>query len=93
MLQQRAREVKIEPPGKGRAGAVLMLVPGRIASSPRTQVADLAIKERLAAIYQSDQVSTRHEHWAIVKSMMRGPFIPEMFNSWKPSNRGCIDIG
>jgi putative tryptophan/tyrosine transport system substrate-binding protein len=30
-----------------------MVVPGRIASSHRTEIADLAIKSRLAAIYQN----------------------------------------
>jgi ABC-type uncharacterized transport system substrate-binding protein len=36
---------------KGRADAVLMLLPGRVASSQRTQIPELAVKSRLPAIY------------------------------------------
>ena len=42
---------------KGRADAVLMLLPGRIASSQRTQIAELAVKNRLPVIY------TRQSGW------------------------------
>src|SRR5262249_93207 len=38
---------------KGRADAVLMLLPGRVASSQRTQIPELAVKSRLPAIYES----------------------------------------
>ena len=36
---------------EGRADAVLMLLPGRVASSQRTQIPELAVKSRLPAIY------------------------------------------
>src|SRR5262245_17016419 len=36
---------------EGRADAVLMLLPGRVSSSQRTQIPELAVKSRLPAIY------------------------------------------
>ena len=38
---------------KGRADAVLMLLPGRVATSQRPQVVELAVKNRLPAIYNT----------------------------------------
>jgi putative ABC transport system substrate-binding protein len=38
---------------KGRADAVLTLLPGRVASSQRTQIAEFAVKNRLPVIYNS----------------------------------------
>src|SRR5215813_822555 len=38
---------------KGRADAVLMLLPGRVASSQRTQIPELAVKSQLPAIYDA----------------------------------------
>src|SRR5262249_62415227 len=38
---------------KGRADAVLMLLPGRVASSQRTQIPELAVKSQLPAIYNA----------------------------------------
>jgi putative ABC transport system substrate-binding protein len=38
---------------KGRADAVLMLLPGRVASSQRTQIAEFAVKNRLPVIYST----------------------------------------
>ena len=38
---------------KGRADAVLMLLPGRVATSQRSQVVELAVKNRLPAIYNT----------------------------------------
>jgi putative ABC transport system substrate-binding protein len=40
---------------KGRAEAVLMMLPGRVASSQRTQIAELAVKSRLPAIYDRSE--------------------------------------
>jgi putative tryptophan/tyrosine transport system substrate-binding protein len=40
---------------KGRADAVLMLLPARVASSQRTQMAELAVKSRLPAIYDRSE--------------------------------------
>ncbi len=44
-------ETAFRAAGKGRAAAVLMLVPPRVASSKRKEIAELAVKNRLAAIY------------------------------------------
>jgi putative ABC transport system substrate-binding protein len=42
---------------RARADAVLMMVPGRVAISRRKEIADLAVKSRLPAIYpQSEYV-------------------------------------
>src|SRR5262249_48256304 len=38
---------------EGRADAVLMLLPGRVSSSQRTQIPELAVKNRLPAIYHN----------------------------------------
>jgi ABC-type uncharacterized transport system substrate-binding protein len=38
---------------KGRADAVLWLVPGRVGASHRTQIVDLAVKSRLPVIYSA----------------------------------------
>jgi len=38
---------------EGRADAVLMLLPGRVASSQRTQIPELAVKSQLPAIYNA----------------------------------------
>src|SRR5262249_22127232 len=38
---------------KGRADAVLTLLPGRVASSQREQIAEFAVKNRLPVIYNS----------------------------------------
>ena len=40
---------------KGRADAVLILLPARVASSQRTQIAELAVKSRLPAIYDRSE--------------------------------------
>jgi putative ABC transport system substrate-binding protein len=40
---------------KGRAEAVLMMLPGRVASSQRTQIAEFAVKSRLPAIYDRSE--------------------------------------
>jgi putative ABC transport system substrate-binding protein len=40
---------------KGRAGAVLMLLPARVASSQRTEIAELAVKNRLPAMYDRSE--------------------------------------
>jgi putative tryptophan/tyrosine transport system substrate-binding protein len=40
---------------KGRAEAVLMLLAGRVASSERTQITELALKSRLPAIYDRSE--------------------------------------
>jgi putative tryptophan/tyrosine transport system substrate-binding protein len=44
-------EAAFRAASKGRAGAVLMMVPGRIANSLREEMVDLAVKSRLPAIY------------------------------------------
>jgi putative ABC transport system substrate-binding protein len=44
-------ETAFRAAGKGRAAAVLMLVPPRVASSKRKEIAELAVKSRLPAIY------------------------------------------
>ena len=44
-------ETAFRAAGKGRAAAVLMLVPPRVASSKRKEIAELAVKNRLPAIY------------------------------------------
>ena len=44
-------ETAFRAAGKGRADAVLMLVPPRVASSKRKEIVDLAVKIRLPAIY------------------------------------------
>ena len=50
-------ETAFRAAGKGRADAVLMIVPGRVAIRRRREIADLAVKSRLPAIYpQSEYV-------------------------------------
>ena len=44
-------EAAFRAASKGRAGAVLMMVPGRVANSLREEMVDLAVKSRLPAIY------------------------------------------
>jgi ABC-type uncharacterized transport system substrate-binding protein len=44
-------ETAFRAAGKGRVAVVLMLVPPRVASSKRKEIAELAVKNRLPAIY------------------------------------------
>jgi putative ABC transport system substrate-binding protein len=44
-------ETAFRAASKGRADAVLMLVPGTIVGARRTEIAELAVKSRLPAIY------------------------------------------
>ena len=53
VLSPKDIETAFRAAGKGRADAVLMMVAGGIANSLRTQIADLAVKSRLPAIYNS----------------------------------------
>jgi len=48
-------ETAFRAASKGRADAVLMMVAGGIANSLRTQIADLAVKSRLPAIYDRSE--------------------------------------
>jgi putative ABC transport system substrate-binding protein len=48
-------ESAFQAAGKGRANAVLMLVPPRIASPKRKEIVDLAVKVRLPAIYYAPE--------------------------------------
>ena len=54
VLAPKDIETAFRAASKGRADAVLMLVPGRVASSKRKEIADLAVKSRLPAIYLSE---------------------------------------
>ena len=51
VLSLKDIETAFRAAGKGRADAVLMLVAGGVAGDHRTQIADLAVKSRLPAIY------------------------------------------
>ena len=51
VLSSKDIETAFRAASKGRADAVLMLLPGRVASSQRTEFAELAVKNRLPAIY------------------------------------------
>ena len=51
VLDPKDIETAFRAASKGRAEAVLMMVPGGIAGAHRTQIADLAVKSRLAVIY------------------------------------------
>jgi len=51
VLSPKDIETAFRAAGKGRADAVLMLVAGAIANPHRTQIAELAVKSRLPAIY------------------------------------------
>ncbi|MGH7773431.1 MAG: ABC transporter substrate-binding protein [Candidatus Binatia bacterium] len=48
-------ETAFRAASKGRADAVLMMVAGGIANSQRTQIAELAVKSRLPAIYDRSE--------------------------------------
>jgi putative tryptophan/tyrosine transport system substrate-binding protein len=54
VLAPKDIETAFRAASKGRAEAVLMLVAGRVASSKRQEIADLAVKSRLPAIYLSE---------------------------------------
>jgi len=57
VLGPRDIETAFRAAGKGRADAVLMTVPGRVASSRRKEIAELAVKGRVPVIYpQSEYV-------------------------------------
>ena len=57
VLSPKDIEPAFRTAGKGRVDAVLMLVPGPIANSHRTEIAGLAVKTRLPAMYyQSEYV-------------------------------------
>ena len=51
VLSSKDIESAFRAASKGRADAVLMLLPGRVATSQRTEIAELAVKNRLPAIY------------------------------------------
>src|SRR3990170_4012581 len=51
VLDPKDIETAFRAAGKGRADAVLMLVAGGVAGAHRTEIADLAVKSRLPAIY------------------------------------------
>ncbi len=51
VLDLKDIETAFRAAGKGRADAVLWLVAGGVAGAHRTQIADLAVKRRLPAIY------------------------------------------
>jgi putative ABC transport system substrate-binding protein len=51
VLSPKDTETAFRAAGNGRADAVLMLVPGPIVGAHRTEIAELAIKSRLPAIY------------------------------------------
>ena len=55
VLDPKDIETAFRAASKGRADAVLVLVPSRVASSHRTQIAELAVKSRLPAIYPQSQ--------------------------------------
>ena len=57
VLSPKDIETAFRAAGKGRADAILMLVAGPVANSRRTEFAELAVKNRLPAIYyQSEYV-------------------------------------
>jgi putative ABC transport system substrate-binding protein len=51
VLDPKDIETAFRAAGKGRADAVLMIVAGAVALSHRTEIAELAVKSRLPAIY------------------------------------------
>jgi putative tryptophan/tyrosine transport system substrate-binding protein len=51
VLDSKDIETAFRAATKGRADAVLMLLPGRIGASHRTQIVNLAVKSRLPVIY------------------------------------------
>jgi putative tryptophan/tyrosine transport system substrate-binding protein len=51
-------ETAFRAAGKGRADAVLMMVPGRVGIPRRKEIADLAVKSRLPAIYPQSEYVT-----------------------------------
>jgi putative ABC transport system substrate-binding protein len=51
VLDSKDIETAFRAASKGRAGAVLMLLPGRVANSLRKEIPDLAVKSRLPVIY------------------------------------------
>jgi putative ABC transport system substrate-binding protein len=53
VLDPKDIETAFRAAGKGRAEAILMMVTGGIAGSQRRQVAELAVKSQLPAIYRS----------------------------------------
>jgi putative tryptophan/tyrosine transport system substrate-binding protein len=53
VLSPKDTETAFRAAGNGRADAVLMLVPGPIVGAHRTEIADLAVKNRLPVIYHS----------------------------------------
>ena len=55
VLDPKDFETTFRAAGKARADAVLMMVPGRIAIPRRKEIADLAVKSRLPAIYPQSQ--------------------------------------
>jgi ABC-type uncharacterized transport system substrate-binding protein len=52
ILSPKDVETAFRAAGKGRADAVLFRVPGQILSSQQPQIAELAVKSRLPAIYE-----------------------------------------
>jgi len=55
VLDPKDIETAFRAAGKGRAEAVLMMVAASVASSQRTQIADLAVKSRLPVIYPNSE--------------------------------------
>jgi ABC-type uncharacterized transport system substrate-binding protein len=53
VLDSKDIETAFRAAGKGRAEAVLMMVTGGVANSQRPQIAELAVKSRLPAIYRN----------------------------------------
>ncbi|MGH7832880.1 MAG: ABC transporter substrate-binding protein, partial [Candidatus Binatia bacterium] len=53
VLSPKDIETAFRAAGKGRADAVLMLVPGPIVGAQRTEIAELAVKSRLPVIYHA----------------------------------------
>jgi putative ABC transport system substrate-binding protein len=51
VLNSKDLETAFRTAGKGRADAVLMMVAGFVASSQRKEIAELAVKSRLPAVY------------------------------------------
>ena len=64
VLNPKDIETAFRAASKGRADAVLMLVSGRVVGAHRTQIVELAVKNRLPVIY-----GTNGEHlWKPVGS-------------------------
>ncbi len=55
VLDPKDIETAFRAAGKGRAEAVLMMVAASVASSQRTQIADLAVKSRLPVMYSNSE--------------------------------------